>query len=120
MHAALRRAGPATDAVELLSDGALIVDLRSKAVHLDGEAVALSPTEWNLLVTFLRHRGQVLSPEQLLEHAWSDPTGVGPERVKFAVLRLRRRMGWQAPETSPIEAVRGFGYRYRGAPEQVG
>ena len=57
----------------------------------------------------------MLSQEQLLELAWKDPLGVGPERVKFAVQRLRRRMGWQPPETSPIESVRGFGYRYRGA-----
>jgi hypothetical protein len=99
VQAALRRAGPASDTVEHLTDGPLVVDLRSKIVHLDGEPVALSPTEWNLLVTFLRHRGQVLSPEQLLEQAWADPTGVGPN-VKFAV-RLRRRMGGR-PRTSPI------------------
>jgi DNA-binding response OmpR family regulator len=118
VQAALRRAGPGTDMVEHLTDGPVTVDLRAKMVALDGKPVALSPTEWNLLVTFIRHPGQVLSPEQLLEHAWADPVGVGPERVKFAVLRLRRRMGWQAPETSPIEAVRGFGYRYRGATRQ--
>jgi DNA-binding response OmpR family regulator len=33
--------------------------------------------------------------------------------VKFTVLRLRRKLGWDNPETSPIESVRGFGYRYR-------
>jgi DNA-binding response OmpR family regulator len=31
--------------------------------------------------------------------------------VKFAILRLRRKLGWSAT-VSPIEAVRGFGYRY--------
>ena len=41
------------------------------------------------------------------------PTGIGPERVKFAVLRLRRKLGWSDPDESPIESVRGFGYRYR-------
>jgi DNA-binding response OmpR family regulator len=33
--------------------------------------------------------------------------------VKFGVLRLRRKLGWDDPATSPIEAVRGVGYRYR-------
>jgi DNA-binding response OmpR family regulator len=33
--------------------------------------------------------------------------------VKFAVLRLRRRLGWGDPESSPIQSVRGIGYRYR-------
>jgi DNA-binding response OmpR family regulator len=55
----------------------------------------------------------VLSPNQLLAQAWDDPTGIGPERVKFAVLRLRRKLGWTDPDASPIESVRGFGYRYR-------
>jgi DNA-binding response OmpR family regulator len=113
VQAALRRAsGPAV--LEVLADGLLEIDLRAKSIHLDGEEIQVSPTEWHLLVTFLRHPGQVLSAAQLLEHAWADPTGIGPERVKFAVLRLRRRLGWQDPQTSPIEAVRGFGYRYRG------
>ena len=52
-------------------------------------------------------------PNQLLAQAWDDPTGIGPERVKFAVLRLRRKLGWSDPDASPIESVRGFGYRYR-------
>ncbi len=114
--ALLRRAGPTTEMAQRLTDGELVVDLQAKTVHLADEPVALSPTEWSLLVTFLRHPGQVLSHEQLLEHAWADPLGVGPERVKFAVLRLRKRLGWQDTDTSPIEAVRGFGYRYRGQP----
>jgi DNA-binding response OmpR family regulator len=114
--ALLRRAGAGNDIVERIADGDLVVDLQAKTAHLAGVPVTLSPTEWNLLVAFLRHPGQVLSHEQLLEQAWSDPLGVGPERVKFAVLRLRKRLGWQDPDTSPIEAVRGFGYRYRSQP----
>lgn len=114
--ALLRRAGAGNDVVDRIADGDLVIDLEAKTAHLGGQPVVLSPTEWNLLVTFLRHPGQVLSHEQLLEQAWADPLGVGPERVKFAVLRLRKRLGWQDPHTSPIEAVRGFGYRYRGQP----
>ena len=114
LRAALRRAGPDSGTSHLLTDGPLTIDLQAKAVWLSATQIRLSPTDWNLLVTFVRHRGQVLSLEQLLEHAWRDPYGVNPERVKFATLRLRKRMGWQDPATSPIETVRGFGYRYRG------
>ena len=81
--------------------------------------VTLTPTDWNLLIAFVAHPGQVLSQEQLLELAWKDPLGVGSERVKFAVQRLRRRMGWRPPARSLIESVRGFGYRYRGAAWQA-
>jgi DNA-binding winged helix-turn-helix (wHTH) protein len=37
---------------------------------------------------------------------------VGPERVKFAIMRLRRKLGQGESTGPPIEAVRGFGYRY--------
>ncbi len=79
-----------------------------------GEPVSLTPTEWRLLAALVRHAGQVLSPDQLLEQAWEDPTGVGRDRVKFAVLRLRRKLGFDAHH-SRIESVRGFGYRYRAS-----
>ncbi len=115
LHASLRRAGPGSGA-STLTDGPLTIDLQAKAVQLAGTQIHLSPTDWNLLVTFVRHKGQVLSLEQLLEHAWNDPYGVSTDRVKFATLRLRKRMAWQDPATSPIETVRGFGYRYRGLP----
>lgn len=115
VEALLRRlAGAEQDVAERFVDGDLVVDLRARTAHVGGERIELSPTDWNLLVSFVRHPGQVLDPAQLLDLAWADPYGIGPERVKFAVLRLRKRLGWQDPATSPIEAVRGFGYRYRG------
>jgi len=38
---------------------------------------------------------------------------VGPERVKFGIMRLRRKLGQPPSATQPIEGVRGFGYRYK-------
>lgn len=115
VEALLRRlTGVEQQVADRFVDGDLVVDLRARTAHLGGERVELSPTDWNLLVSFVRHPGQVLDAAQLLDLAWADPYGIGPERVKFAVLRLRKRLGWQDPATSPIEAVRGFGYRYRG------
>ena len=42
---------------------------------------------------------------------WADHSGGGRERVKFAVLRLRRKVGWDDAPTSPLKSVRGIGYR---------
>ena len=67
----------------------------------------------NVLATLVRHQGQVLSSDQLIELAWDDPIGLAPSRVKYAVLRLRRKLGWGDHDEGPIETVRGFGYRYR-------
>jgi DNA-binding response OmpR family regulator len=71
--------------------------------------------EFRLLNVLVTHTRAVLSAQQLLSQVWDDPTGLGPDRVKFAVLRLRRKLGWDGDQ-SPIEAVRSVGYRYLGAP----
>ncbi len=116
--ALLRRRQPAaagqSGAAQVFDDGNVEVNFAAREVRVDGEPVALTPTEYRLLAALVRHQGQVLSAEMLLDLAWSDPLGIGPERVKYTVMRLRRKLGAQQETAdSPIEAVRGFGYRYR-------
>ena len=111
VQALLRRSRPNTDEANVYDDGQVEIDLDARIVRVDGHLVTLTPIEFRLLLTLVRSRGRVLSPNQLLEQAWKDPVGIGPDRVKFAILRLRRKLGWSAA-VSPIEAVRGFGYRY--------
>jgi DNA-binding response OmpR family regulator len=99
----------------LYDDGLVRIDPKTRAVHvmaLDGEReVDLTNIDFRLLHVLVQHAGAVLSVQQLLARVWDDPSGIGPERVKFAVLRLRRKLGWDAGN-SPIHAVRGVGYRY--------
>ncbi|MGA9857872.1 MAG: response regulator transcription factor [Solirubrobacteraceae bacterium] len=99
---------------EVVHDAAMRIDTASRTVWIGEREVAVTPIEFRLLMALFRHRGQVLSPDQLLQMAWGDSSGISPDRVKFSVHRLRRKLGWDA-EGSPIEAVRGFGYRYRRA-----
>jgi DNA-binding response OmpR family regulator len=124
-EALLRRAAPKTGGdenwAEVHDDGMVRIDRRARAVFVTtpgGErAASLTSMEFRLLNVLVTHTGAVLSAQQLLSQVWDDPTGLGPERVKFAILRLRRKLGWDG-ELSPIEAVRGVGYRYRGAPKR--
>jgi DNA-binding response OmpR family regulator len=116
VQALLRRQHAADQSPEAFEDGHVQVNFLTHAVRVNGAAVELTPTEFRLLAALVRHPGQVLSPVKLLELAWSDPLGIGPDRVKYSVMRLRRKLGIQADGDSPIEAVRGFGYRYRPAP----
>jgi DNA-binding response OmpR family regulator len=101
------------DMETIFDDGFLYVNFSGQIVKANGEDVILTPTEFRLLAALVRHAGQVLSTDQLLEWAWHDPTGIGPGRVKFTVLSLRRKLDWTDLATSPVETVRGFGYRYR-------
>jgi DNA-binding response OmpR family regulator len=75
--------------------------------------VQLTPLEFRLLSTFVRHPRQVLSREQLLDLVWGDAYGVGGDQVKLYVGYLRRKLDPDEPDGVPIETVRGFGYRYK-------
>jgi DNA-binding response OmpR family regulator len=111
VEALLRRPRAGRDAAEIYDDGAVQVQFGSHQVTVDGTPVVLTPTEYRLLTALVRHPGQILTPDQLLDLAWNDPWGIGPERVKFTIMRLRRKLGQR--HGSSIAAVRGFGYRYQ-------
>jgi DNA-binding response OmpR family regulator len=114
VDALLRRSGGSGSwTTEAYDDGVVRLDPVSHRAFVDGREVDLTRTEFRLLHALVRHAGAALTPTQLLAQAWDDPTGIGPNRVKFAVLRLRRKLGWQEPAASPLESVRGVGYRYR-------
>jgi len=121
VEAVLRRrtapsaAGPAAAREPSLryEGGGVVIDIGAHLVQANGHNVDLTPAEFRLLEVLLRHRGAILSTEQILQLAWRDPTATGPDRVKFTVLRLRRKLGWSGAGDGPVETVRGFGYRFR-------
>jgi DNA-binding response OmpR family regulator len=114
VEAQLRRAGSSERAVETYADGLVTVDFGQRSVLVGDREVKLTPLEFKLLAAFVAHPNQVLSHEQLLELAWGSE-GVSREQVKLYVGYLRRKLGETDAGASPIETVRGFGYRYRPA-----
>jgi DNA-binding response OmpR family regulator len=107
-----RRSAGADEVPDVYADALVTVDHRQRtAVAADGRDLGLTPREFALLAAFVRHPGQILSGEQLVELVWGDPW-TAPDQVKVAVGRLRRKLEAIVP-TAPIETVRGFGYRYR-------
>jgi DNA-binding response OmpR family regulator len=111
---ALRRRVPSTAHRSGFDDGHVRVDFVRQQVYLDDVEVPLTPTEYRLLSALVRHAGEVLSADQLVELAWGEGGELGATRVKYAVLRLRRKLGWES-EDCPLHTVRGFGYRYDSA-----
>jgi DNA-binding response OmpR family regulator len=114
VQAVLRRTrgGPAK-VTESYADVFLEVDYRQARVVASGREVQLTPLEFRLLSAFVEHPNQVLSRTQLLELVWGDAYGVSGDQVKLYVGYLRRKLSPENPESTPIETVRGFGYRYR-------
>ena len=113
VQALLRRSATQPERSELYADDLLTIDFAQRAVKREGREVQLTPLEFKLLATFVRHPNQVLSRDQLLELVWDDPFGISPDQVKLYVGYLRRKLDPDAPDRAPIETVRGFGYRYR-------
>jgi DNA-binding response OmpR family regulator len=113
VHALLRRSGPRAEEQQTYADTLVKIDHAQRTVSYSDRQVQLTPLEFKLLATFVRHPNHVLSREQLLELVWGDSFGVSPEQVKLYVGYLRHKLNPAAPDSTPIETVRGFGYRYR-------
>jgi DNA-binding response OmpR family regulator len=114
VEALLRRKRRANEELPVVyADDAITVEFAQRSAQSDGVDLLLTPLEFRLLSAFVQHPNQVLSREQLLELAWGDPYGVSEDQVKLYVGYLRKKLGTNAGTDSPIETVRGFGYRYR-------
>ena len=114
VQALLRRARRVTEEEidETYADAYLTIDYPQRRIAVGDREVRLTPLEFRLLSTLVRNPRQVLSRDQLLELVWGDTYGVGGDQVKLYIGYLRRKLEPERPESTPIETVRGFGYRY--------
>jgi len=117
IHAMLRRPRTSTTTGQAAQEapprvfGALIVDVAARAVQLDGQTVALTRTEFDLLETLSARPKMVFSRRQLIDAVW-DQTWVGDEHlVDVHVGHLRRKLFDDPGSPQYVCTVRGFGYR---------
>jgi DNA-binding response OmpR family regulator len=110
LRALTRRSNGSTPmAGRTLRCGPIVLDDAARSVSVAGKRVDLSPREFAMLECFLRHQGQVLTRDQLLDHAWPHGVEVLPGSVDAYVYFLRRKLGSEGGRL--IETVRGTGYR---------
>jgi two-component system copper resistance phosphate regulon response regulator CusR len=109
IRAHLRDPGQQREATVIDAAG-IHVDLLSREVSIGEEAVHLSAREFDLLVHFMRHVGEVLSREQILSAVWGYDFDPGTNVVEVYVGYLRRKL---AADGGParIETLRSVGYR---------
>ena len=101
---------PAQSETTRLSVAGIELDLLRRAVSRDGSPVHLSAKEFDLLAYFMRHPGQVLSREQILNGVWDYNHDPGTNIVEVYVGYLRRKLAL-ADRPVPIQTVRSAGYR---------
>lgn len=110
VKAVLRRAKP--QRVEhLLQTGGLTVNLDGRTVTADGEKVALTFKEFELLKLLLSHPGIVFTRDKLMEEVWGTDYCGESRTVDMHVRTLRQKLGAYGDR---IETVRGVGYRLEG------
>jgi two-component system response regulator MtrA len=98
----LERAGP-------IALGPLRLDVAARELSRDGEPIAMTRTELDLLITLAQRAGQAVTRRWLVEHVL-DPDRDGSERtLDVHVSRLRKKLG----DACVIETVWGIGYRLR-------
>ncbi len=94
-----------------LHAGSLAVDPASREARWGDTQLELTTLEFDLLLVLVRHAGQVLSREQLVQQVWGYDYFGDLRAVDAAVKRLRSRLRRAAPEAEVIETVRGVGYK---------
>ena len=91
--------------------GALAIDYARRRVTVDGRAVALTATEYEVLRILSVHAGQVVTSESLLRQAWDSREPTDTERVRAFVKQIRAKLGEDASNPAWIFNERGVGYR---------
>jgi DNA-binding response OmpR family regulator len=109
LHALGRRFNnQAVDAWELRV-GNLVMDLRAHMVRRGQRYLDLTPTEWSLLEYLMRHPGQTLTRQNILNYVWSYDSTVQPTMADVYISYLRNKLK-QPGLPDPIQTRRGVGY----------
>ena len=114
LSAALRRAGDGAEEPAIVVDG-LEVDLAARSVRRDGEEIHLTPIEFDLLRTLVRHRGRLLTHRALLVEVWGPQYADDTQVLRAHIANLRRKIepeGERGARGRYIRTDPGVGYRF--------
>jgi len=112
VKAALRRASGETP--DIYCFGEVEVDFGRRELRCGGAPVEVTTIEFKLLSAFIRHRGRVLSREQLLDEVWGHGVYVTDRAVDTHIVNVRRKVEPDPAVPRYVVSVRGAGYRFDG------
>jgi DNA-binding response OmpR family regulator len=114
LRALTRREGPSKTTALRVQD--LMLDTTTKRAARAGHVVELTATEYALLEFLMRHEGQILSREQIIDHVWNADFESGSKLIEVYIHYLRRKID-NDQARKLIQTVRGLGYRIGGDEE---
>lgn len=112
MRNALRHAQSVGPEATTTSIGELAVDFAARIVTLRGEEVHLTPLEYKLLVTLLKHQGKVLTHRFLLREVWGPESSQENHYLRVFVASLRRKLEADPARPRYLVTEQGVGYRF--------
>jgi two-component system phosphate regulon response regulator PhoB len=115
IKAVMRRRTPQL-ADDIIESAGLQLDPAAHRVSFGEREIELWTTEFRLLHFFMTHPGRIFSRARLLDEIWGHDAYVEERTVDVHIRRLRQGLA-PAGQDTPIETVRGVGYRFRAAPD---
>jgi two-component system KDP operon response regulator KdpE len=112
MRTALRHSNRSDPETPVLTVGELQVDLAARLVSRAGNRIPLTPLEYKLLVTLMRHSGRVLTHRFLLREVWGPHASQETHYLRVFVAGLRRKLGDDPATSRYIQTEQGVGYRF--------
>jgi two-component system, OmpR family, response regulator RegX3 len=97
---------------DLVNGGSVEMDVARHEVRVQGEAVAFPPKEFELLETFLRRKGRLLTRDFLIEEVWGPDYFGDTKTLDVHVKRLRRKIEEDPHRPVHLLTVRGLGYKF--------
>ena len=107
IEAVLRRIRGKTEDQKILSANGIELNTESRAVYRNGSPVSLTQLEFELLQTFLNHKNQVLTRDNLISQVWGYDFEGDEKTVNIHIMNLRRKLGVDC-----IRTIRGVGYKF--------
>ncbi|MBT3239499.1 MAG: response regulator transcription factor [Chloroflexi bacterium] len=116
VHAVIRRSSwvEFANAQGQVVQGDLVADLDRHEIQVRGEVVDFTPTEFNLLVFFMRNTNRLLTHERILKAVWGPEYGQEAEYLRVYIGRLRQKIEVDPIKPRYLRTERGVGYIYDG------
>jgi DNA-binding response OmpR family regulator len=112
VKAILRRSANETAEVDRFGENEL--DFGRCELRRGGQPEELTPLEYKLLTTFVRHRGRALTREQLLDQVWGPGIAVTDRVIDTHISNLRKKIEPEPARPRYLLSLRGIGYRFDG------
>jgi two-component system, OmpR family, KDP operon response regulator KdpE len=113
IRAALRRTATTETGESRFSAGDIKVDLARREVTVGGQQIHVTPIEYKLLTTLIKHAGRVVTHRQLLQEVWGPNSGDQTQYLRVYMAQLRHKLEHNPSRPQYLLTEPGVGYRLR-------